>query len=194
MTYKWLALAALAAISVSCSRTQKTALNCPAQGKPAPDFTLKDATGQNVKLSDYKGKVVVLNFWATWCGPCKIEIPWFMGFEQQYKDRDFAVLGVSLDEDGWDSVKPYVEQKKINYRIVIGNDALDKAYGGLESLPTTFVIDRCGQVSSKHVGLVSKSTYVEEIEKLLAAPKGPRQITNTKPPGPLAFVPVRPVQ
>lgn len=138
--------------------------------KPAPDFTLTDATGATVKLSDQKGKVVLLNFWATWCGPCKVEIPWFMSFQQQYKDRNFTVLGVAFDDDGWTAVKPYIAEHKINYRVLVGNDALDKAYGGVESLPTTFLIGRDGRIASKHVGLVSKATYQEEISRLLAAP------------------------
>jgi peroxiredoxin len=138
--------------------------------KPAPDFSLTDATGETVKLSDQKGKVVLLNFWATWCGPCKVEIPWFISFQQQYKDRNFTVLGVAFDDDGWTSVKPYLAEHKINYRVVVGNDALDKAYGGVESLPTTFLIGRDGRIASKHVGLISKSSYQEEISRLLAAP------------------------
>jgi peroxiredoxin len=138
--------------------------------KPAPDFSLTDATGETVKLSDQKGKVVLLNFWATWCGPCKVEIPWFISFQQQYKDRNFTVLGVAFDDDGWTSVKPYIAEHKMNYRVLVGNDALDKAYGGVESLPTTFLIGRDGRIASKHVGLISKSSYQEEISRLLAAP------------------------
>jgi peroxiredoxin len=101
--------------------------------KAAPNFTLKDADGRNVSLSDYKGKVVLLNFWATWCGPCKLEIPWFVEFEQKYKDRGFAVLGVSMDEDGWEVVKPYLAKTKVNYRILLGNDDVAKLYGGVDS-------------------------------------------------------------
>jgi peroxiredoxin len=138
--------------------------------KNAPDFTLKDVSGKPVKLSDYRGKVVVLNFWATWCGPCKVEIPWFIDFEKQYKDRDFAVVGVSMDDDGWKSVTPYVSDKKINYRVVIGSDEVTTLYGGVDSLPTTFIIDRGGKVASVHIGLVSKSTYQDEITKLLESP------------------------
>jgi peroxiredoxin len=140
--------------------------------KPAPEFTLKDGNGQTVHLSDYKGKVVLLDFWATWCGPCKIEIPWFMEFEQQLKDRGFAVLGVSMDEDGWNAIKPYVEQLKVNYRILLGNDQVGELYGGVESLPTTFLIDRQGKIASVHIGLSSgKEEFKNAITQLLDAPR-----------------------
>jgi peroxiredoxin len=145
----------------------RAAVSSEKDRQKAPDFTLKDATGATVKLSDYKGKVVLLNFWATWCGPCQIEIPWFIDFEQQLKDKNFAVLGVSLDDDGWKSVKPYLEKKKINYRVMIGTEELSTLYGGVDSLPTTFIIDRQGRIASKHEGLVSKSDYLNEIVDLL---------------------------
>jgi cytochrome c biogenesis protein CcmG/thiol:disulfide interchange protein DsbE len=130
---------------------------------------LTDNTGKAVKLSDYRGKVVLLNFWATWCGPCKIEIPWFVDFEKTYKDRDFAVLGVSMDDDGWESVKPYIERSKINYRVMIGTEEISRQYGDIASLPTTFILDRDGRIAAAHIGLVSKSEYQNEILKLLDA-------------------------
>lgn len=161
--------AALTLTVAGCSRPANTkAVVKPATDrKPAPDFSLKDASGATLKLSDYRGKVVLLNFWATWCGPCQIEIPWFMDFQKQYKDRDFAVLGISFDDDGWKSVKPFIEQKKLNYRIAIGNDEVSNLYGGLDSLPTTFILDREGRIAATHVGLVSKSEYQNDILKLL---------------------------
>lgn len=144
--------------------------------KPAADFTLRDENGAAVKLSDYKGKVVLLNFWATWCGPCGVEIPWFVEFEQKYKSQGFAVLGVSMDEDGWPAVKPYVAERKINYRVLMGNDTVAQFYGGLDSLPTSFIIDRDGKVAfPPHIGLVSKNEYVNEIQCLLGG-KAPASV------------------
>jgi peroxiredoxin len=138
-----------------------------AERKAAPEFSLKDADGRDVALADYKGKVVLLNFWATWCGPCKIEIPWFVDFEQKYKDRGFAVLGVAMDEEGWDVVKPYIQKNKVSYRILMGTDSTAQMYGGVESLPTTFIIDASGKIAATHVGLVSKSEYENQIVHLL---------------------------
>src|SRR5258708_4033486 len=117
-------LLGLVTLATSCGlpRSVRAAVKPEKDRKSAPEFSLKDAQGRTVKLSEYKGKVVLLNFWATWCGPCKIEIPWFTDFEQKYKDRGFAVLGVSMDDDGWESVKPYIEAKKVNYRVVLGSD------------------------------------------------------------------------
>lgn len=144
-----------------------------ASRKPAPDFTLKDSSGASVKLSDLRGKVVLLNFWATWCGPCALEIPWFIEFEQQYKNRGLEIVGVSMDEEGWTVIKPYMEKKKINYRILLGDDSVGQLYGGIDSLPTTFLIDREGHLAyPPHVGLAGKNEYLKEIQMLLDEPGG----------------------
>src|SRR6267142_5092386 len=145
----------------------KAAVKPESDRKPAPEFTLKDSTGAQVKLSDYEGKVVLLNFWATWCGPCKLEIPWFVEFEQKYKDKGFSVIGVSMDEEGWNVIKPFLAEEKVNYRVLLGNDSVGTLYGGVDSLPTTFVIDREGRIAATHIGLVSKSDYQDEILALL---------------------------
>ena len=135
--------------------------------KTAPDFTLPDAKGDRLRLADYKGKVVLLNFWATWCGPCKAEIPWFIEFQKQYQAKGFTVLGVSLDEDGWKVINPYVAEQKINYPILLGNEEVNQRYGGIEALPTTLLIRRDGKVAYLHAGLVSRSEYEKEILQLL---------------------------
>ena len=136
--------------------------------RAAPDFTLKDAKGTRVSLSDYKGKVVVLNFWATWCGPCKTEIPWFIDFQKTYAAQGFTVLGISMDEDGWSAVNPYVASRGINYPIVLGNEEVNMLYGGIEALPTTLVIGRDGRVAFLHAGLIDRSEYEKEIRGLLS--------------------------
>jgi cytochrome c biogenesis protein CcmG/thiol:disulfide interchange protein DsbE len=139
----------------------------PAKKKIVPAFTLKDPEGRTVSLSDYKGKVVLVNFWATWCGPCKLEMPWFADFETRYKNRGFAVVGIAMDDEGWDAVKPFLAKAKINYKILLGNDNVADAWGGVESLPSTFIIDQKGNIVRHHEGLVSKDEYEKDIKALL---------------------------
>ena len=138
-----------------------------ADRKAAPQFTLHDASGKEAKLSDYKGKAVLLNFWATWCGPCKLEIPWFIEFQRKYRDQGLAVLGVSMDDDGWKVITPYVQKVGMNYTVLLGNEDIAKLYGGVEGLPTTFLIDRTGKIAAMHTGIVSKNAYEGEILELL---------------------------
>ena len=134
--------------------------------KAAPNFTLSDSKGASVRLSDYKGKVVLLDFWATWCHGCKTEIPWYMEFQNKYKDKGLSVIGVSMDDDGWKSVKPFIEANKMNYEVVIGNESLAKLYA-VDALPVTLLIDREGNIAVSHAGMVDKSAFENEIRDLL---------------------------
>lgn len=181
-TFLAAAVLVVAALSGSCSKTSaaRPSESAAAQQHPerklAPDFTLQDANGATTKLSDYRGKAVLLNFWATWCGPCGIEIPWFTEFQQQFKSRGLEIVGISMDEDGWKAVKPYVAEHKINYRILLGNDSVGQLYGGVDSLPTTFIIGRDGKVAYVHVGLAGKQQYQSEILNVL----GDEQTNDTQ--------------
>jgi peroxiredoxin len=134
--------------------------------KIASDFTLSDSKGASVKLSDYKGQVVLLDFWATWCGGCKVEIPWYMEFQNKYKASGLSVIGVSMDDDGWKSVKPFLEKQPVNYPIVIGNPELAKRYM-VDAMPMTLLIDREGKIADSHVGMVDKDAFESEIQVLL---------------------------
>ena len=158
----------LAAVAAA---TEPAGLYSVGERKAAPDFVLEDASGKTAKLEEYRGKVVLLDFWATWCTGCKKEIPWFSEFQKTYGPKGFAVVGVSMDEDGWKSVKPYLATKKIDYPIVVGTEDLAKAYGGVDSLPSTFIIDRDGKIAFSHTGLVGKDTYETEIRSLLEGGK-----------------------
>ena len=142
---------------------------CAANAKPANlNFTLKDVDGKDVKLASLKGKVVLLDFWATWCGPCKIEIPWFIEFQNKYGKDGFQVVGVSTD-DTQAKLKPYVAQMKMNYTVLQGldRDDIQDAYGPLFGIPVTILISRDGKVCAKHVGLSSKDAFEREIKSLL---------------------------
>ena len=153
-----------------CSAALAVDTALPNLRKAAPDFTLSDSKGASIRLSDYKGKVVLLDFWATWCHGCNIEIPWYMEFQQKYKDKGLSVIGVAMDDDGWKSVRPFSDEKKINYIIVVGNEGLAKEYG-VDNLPVTLLIDRDGKIAALHSGMVEKEAFEKEIQALLQGPK-----------------------
>jgi thiol-disulfide isomerase/thioredoxin len=145
------------------------ALSCPADAKPANlAFTLKDVNGRSVTLADYKGKVILLDFWATWCGPCKVEIPHFIEFQNQYGKQGLQVLGVSVD-DPVDKLLPYVQEMKMNYPVLqgLGHDDLQDAYGPILGIPVSVMISRDGKVCATHTGLTGKDVFEREIKALL---------------------------
>jgi peroxiredoxin len=132
----------------------------------APDFELQDASGKEVKLSDLRGKVVLVNFWATWCEGCQVEIPWFVEFAKKYEDEGLVIIGISLDDDGWKSVRPWIKEKNVNYTIVIGNRGLGKKYG-LDGLPLTALVGRDGRIADSHNAIVDREATEGKIRALL---------------------------
>jgi len=135
--------------------------------KPLSEVGLTNSKGAPVNLSAYKGRVVLLDFWATWCTGCKKEIPWFMQFQREYKKSGLTVVGASLDDDGWKSVKPYLAEHKINYRIVIGTFESAKQFGADKGMPVSVLIDRDGKIADIHPGMVDKDAFEREIQVLL---------------------------
>jgi peroxiredoxin len=163
-------LIAVAAFAVAAEEpTLRVSLEAPKQRMPAPSFVLRDSAGKSVDITKYRGRVVLLDFWATWCTGCKKEIPWFAEFQRQYRRRGLVVIGVSMDDDGWKVVKPFLADHAAGYRILLGNDATGNEYG-IASLPDTFLIDRRGRIAAKYTnGLVDRSNVESNIQTLLAS-------------------------
>jgi peroxiredoxin len=141
-----------------------------ADRKPAPDFQLAGADGKDVRQSDLKGKVVLVNFWATWCEGCQVEIPWFIEFQKSYGHEGLAVIGLSMDDDGWKSVRPWIKDKNVNYTIAISEPEVAKQYG-LQTMPLTVLIDRQGRIAATHSGIVNKAETESNIGALLKEPQ-----------------------
>src|SRR5580765_6079368 len=138
------------------------------QGKAAPDFELQSLEGKIVKLSDFRGKAVLLNFWATWCGPCKIEMPWFVELQKEYGPQGLQIVGVAMDDASKEDIAKFVKEMGVNYPILIGKEDVGNDYGGVNVLPTTYFIDRDGKIVAREFVLQSRSLFFDNIKKSLS--------------------------
>ena len=145
-------------------------------GGIAPDFDLKAIDGSSLKLSSLRGKAVLLNFWATYCEPCKVEMPWFVELQKQYGPQGFQVVGVAMDDASADNVLAFAKKMGVNYPILLGQESVGQSYGGIPVLPTTIFIDRNGKVIAREFGLQSRSVFVEHIKQAL----GPAATTQAR--------------
>ncbi len=153
----------------------------PLVGKVAPQFALEDLSGRMVSLSNYKGKALLINFWATWCGPCKLETPWLVDLRNQYASQGFEIIGVSTDdidrsdkkmlEEEKKEISRFVEQMHMPYPVLIEGDLLSKPYGGLDAMPTSFFVDRTGKIVAAQMGITSKDDIASNIRKALGEGK-----------------------
>ena len=186
---RWGALVAAPFVIASCgehrgsqsevqaaARTQQT----PYDTTVAPDFSLPDLKGHTVHLKDFRGKVVVLDFWATWCGPCKMEIPHFVELMKRHGEKGLEIVGVAMDETGADVVRPFVEKNGLHYHVLLGDDYTANRFGGVNALPTTFVIDRGGHIARKYIGYRSLESFEEDLTPLLEAGSAPDSASTAK--------------
>jgi len=141
-------------------------------GTPAPDFTLETLDGKNVSLSSLRGKAVVVNFWATWCGPCKIETPWLVELQNQYGAQGLQIVGVAMDDSGKDEIARFAKDMGMNYPVVLGKEAVGQAYGGVDALPESFFVGRDGKIVDKIMGLEGRSEIEDAIKKALNTQAG----------------------
>lgn len=161
--------------------SQMAQLGAKADGKAAPDFDLKTLDGKQLKLSDLKGKGVLVNFWATYCSPCKVEMPWLADFQKQYEGKGFTIVGVTMDDAKPEEIAKFTKEMGVTYPIVLGTDAVGDSYGA-QFLPTSVYVDRSGKIIQRVYGLVNRSEIEDNIKKTLAT----TQVGSAAPARPAA--------
>lgn len=157
------------AVAIGIYFVSKEKVPADGRGKTAPDFSLSTLDGQPLRLSSYRGKVVVLDFWATWCVPCREEIPQFIRMQDQYGSRGMQVIGISMD-DSPEPVRSFYQEFKMNYPVALGDAKLGEQYGGILGLPITYVIGRDGEIANKYIGAVSVAVIEQRVQALLQKP------------------------
>ena len=150
------------------------------QSMVAPDFSLESLDGPTMHLSDFRGKAVLLNFWATWCGPCKIEMPWFVDLQKQYGPQGLQIVGVAMDDSSKQDIAKFAKDMGVNYPILIGKEAVGDAYGGVAGLPESFFIGRDGKIVDKIIGLEGKAEIESAIKKAINTPPAASQASTTE--------------
>ncbi len=155
----------------SASATPTASMN----NQVAPDFALQSLDGKTVKLSDFHGKAVVLNFWATWCAPCKIEMPWFVELQKQYGPQGLQLIGIAMDDASPSDIADFAKEMGVNYPILVGKEAVGQSYGGIPFMPETFYINRSGKIVDNAFGLKGKSEIEASMKKIIASAAPPPQ-------------------
>ena len=163
-------VAAMLLAGIRTARKNRAGGTAPGQliGQTAPDFELESLDGKNVKLSEFRGKAVLLNFWATYCGPCKIEMPWFVEMQKEFGPQGFQIVGVAMDDASAEDIAKFAKEMGVNYPILLGKESVGQSYGGVGVLPTTFFVDRDGKITAREFGLQSRSVFVDNIKKALS--------------------------
>ena len=160
-------------------------------GTPAPDFDLATVDGRKLKLSEFRGNAVLLNFWATWCPPCKVEMPWFVELQNQYGKDGLVVLGVAMDDSAPAKIAEFTHEMGVNYPVLLGTDQVSDDYGNVQYLPTTFYIDRNGIIVDKMAGLLNRKDVEDGVKKALSAEYRPSSARSSQAAARVKMMPLR---
>jgi thiol-disulfide isomerase/thioredoxin len=162
-------IALMLVIGLRLARRRQTSAMPQLKSDIAPDFALQSLDGKTVRLSDFRGKAVLLNFWATWCGPCKIEMPWFVELQKEYASEGLQIVGIAMDDASPKEIADFAKEMGVNYPVLIGKEAVGDEYGGVQFLPESFYIDRNGKVLDKAFGLKGRGEIEDDIKKIVAS-------------------------
>jgi len=178
------AVVAAAMLYIGFHMARRGGLEAPpilSKSMPAPDFTLESLDGKNTRLSDFRGKAVLLNFWATWCSPCKIEMPWFVELQRKYGADGLQIVGVAMDDSSKEDIAKFAQEMGVNYPVLLGKEAVGDEYGGVPALPESFFIGRDGKIVDRIIGLKGKGEIEDSIKKALDTQPASAQARAAQP-------------